>query len=445
VTPRSLQIGAIADDLTGATDLASALVRAGLRVAVSAGVPAVAGGFGGSSPRASTAAGGFGGSSPRASTAAADGLDGLDALVVALKIRSAGADEAVGSALSAADFLLGAGAARLYFKYSSTFDSGPRGNIGPVADALADRTASDLAVVCPAFPRLGRTVYQGHLFVGTQLLNRAGLGDHPLTPHLESSVVALMAAQTRRGVGLLPLPVVREGPEAIAAGLATLRAAGSGYAVIDAVTDADLVAVAAACVTHRLLTGSAGIAFGLAALLGPAAGSRAGRIWVPPGSGPAAILSGSCSEATRRQVAAFARRGGAMLRLDPDALSSHMVADAVDWAAARLRSEPVLISSLRADDERPADRPGAAAAMEAALAGIARGIYDRGFRRFVVAGGETSGAVVAALGAGVLEVGPELSAGVSWMAGGEDRDLLLALKSGNFGDDELLLRAGQPG
>jgi 3-dehydrotetronate 4-kinase len=416
VTLGGLQIGAIADDLTGATDLASALARAGLRVAVSAGVPG----------------------------AGADELDGLDALVVALKIRSAPAADAVGEALSAADFLLGAGAVRLYFKYSSTFDSGPRGNIGPVADALAERTGSELAVVCPAFPRLGRTVYQGHLFVGDQLLNRAGLGDHPLTPHLESSVVALMAAQTHRGVGLLPLPVVRDGPAAIVAGLAGLRAEGLGYAVLDAVTDADLVAVAAACVADRLLTGSAGIAFGLAAILGPA-GSGAERVWVPPGSGPAAILSGSCSETTRRQVSAFARRGGAVLRLDPDALSAHAVADAIDWASARLRREPVLISSLRADGGRPADRPGAAAAMEAALAMIARGIYDRGFRRFVVAGGETSGAVVAALGAGVLEVGPELSAGVSWMAGGDGRDLLLALKSGNFGDDELLVRAAQPG
>jgi 3-dehydrotetronate 4-kinase len=412
-----MQIGAIADDLTGATDLASTLARAGLRVAVTAGVP----------------------------QATPDGFDALDALVVALKIRSAAVDDAVGAALDAADFLLEAAAARLYFKYSSTFDSGPRGNIGPVADALADRAGSELAVVCPAFPRLGRTVYQGHLFVGAQLLNRAGLGDHPLTPHLESSVVALMAAQTRRGVGLLPLPIVREGPEAIVAGLARLKSDGLRYTVTDAVTDADLVAIAAAGATHRLLTGSAGLAFGLAALLGPGSGGTASNNWAPPGSGAVAILSGSCSEATRRQVAAFARRGGAVLRLDPDALSAEAVAGAVDWAAARLRREPVLISSLRADDDQPAAPPEAAAAMEAALAGIARGIYDCGFRRFVVAGGETSGAVVAALGGGVLEVGPELSPGVSWMAGGSGRDLLLALKSGNFGDDELFVRAAERG
>jgi uncharacterized protein YgbK (DUF1537 family) len=215
--------------------------------------------------------------------------------------------------------------------------------------------------------------------------------------------------------------------------------------VTDAVTDADLIAIAAACATDRLLTGSAGLAFGLAALLGPASGAEASKSWAPPGSGPAAILSGSCSEATRRQVAVFARRGGAVLRLDPDALSAEAAAGAVDWAAARLGREPVLISSLRADADQPAGRPEAAAAMEAALAVVARGIYDRGFRRFVVAGGETSGAVVAALGVGVLEVGPELSAGVSWMAGGSGRDLLLALKSGNFGDDELFVRAAEPG
>jgi len=422
LTTGGLQIGAIADDLTGAADLGSALARAGLRVAVSAGIPDAA-------PAVADAVGVVG---------------ALDALVVALKIRSAPVGEAVGSALSAAAFLLGAGAPRLYFKYSSTFDSGPRGNIGPVADALAERAESDLTVVCPAFPRLGRTVYQGHLFVGAQLLNRAGLGDHPLTPHLESSVVALMAAQTRRGVGLLPLQVVREGPHAIAAGLTGLGARGSRYAVTDAVTDADLVALAAACASHRLLTGSAGLAAGLAALLGPAGGDRPSRSWAPPGSGPPAILSGSCSEATRRQVARFARSGGAVLRLDPDRLGAQAVSDAVEWAAARLRREPVLISSLRSDDDLPAARPGVAAAMESVLAAIARGLYDRGFRRFVVAGGETSGAIVAALPVGVLEVGPELSAGVSWMADGSNRHLLLALKSGNFGDDDLLTRAAQP-
>jgi 3-dehydrotetronate 4-kinase len=404
-----LQLGAIADDLTGATDLASALARAGLRVAMSVGIP------------------------PALPAR-------LDAVVVALKIRSAGVTDAVTAAVQAGDYLAKAGAPRLYFKYSSTFDSGPRGNIGPVADALAERTGTALTVVCPAFPRLGRTVYQGHLFVGAELLERAGLGDHPLTPHHESSIVALMAAQTPHPVGLVALPTIRQGAAAISAAFATLSARGYRYAVTDAVEDADLSGLATACARHGLLTGSAGLAGALATLLGPAAQGDALAGWMPPGAGPVAILSGSCSEVTRRQVAAFARHGP-VLRLDADRLSARTASDAAGWAARHLAHSAVLVSSLRSDDDQPAAGPRSAAAVEEVLSEIARELYRRGFRRFVVAGGETSGAVVAGLGLQLLEVGPELSAGVSWLAGGSEREILLALKSGNFGDDDLFVRA----
>jgi 3-dehydrotetronate 4-kinase len=413
VTPGSrLLLGAIADDLTGATDLASALALGGLRVAFSAGVPHAPSGP-------------------------------AEALIVALKIRSVGQAEAAAEAAAAAEYLERHGAQRLYFKYSSTFDSGETGNIGPVSDVLLERAGGGLAVVCPAFPRLRRTVYQGHLFVGEHLLDRSGLGDHPLTPRREASVVALMARQTAHAVGLVPLPTVRSGPAAIVGALTDLRDRGFRYAVTDATDDSDLVSLAAACVSHGFLTGSAGLAGALASLLRPLGRAQEAPAWRPPGSGPAVILSGSCSAVTRAQIKAFARHYP-VLRLDPERLTAATVGEAAGWAAARLASSAVLICSLPADDGPPSSAPDAASKIEATLGWVARRLYDGGFRRFVVAGGETSGAVVQALGVGMLELGPELAPGVSWMSDDTPPGLLLALKSGNFGDEELFLRAANP-
>ena len=407
-----LLLGAIADDLTGATDLASALAQGGLRVAFSVGLPQAPPGP-------------------------------AEALIVALKIRSAGQAEAVAEASAAAGYLQRNGAQRLYFKYSSTFDSGETGNIGPVSDALLERAGGGLAVVCPAFPRLQRTVYQGHLFVGEHLLDRSGLGDHPLTPRRQASVVALMARQTPHRVGLIPLQTVRSGAAAIVGALADLRDHEFRYAVTDATDDSDLVNLAAACVSHGFLTGSAGLAGALASLLRPLGRDQQTAEWRPPGSGPPVILSGSCSAVTRTQIRVFARHYP-VLRLDPERLSADTIGEAVHWAVPLLASSAVLICSVPADDGQPSSTPGAASKIEAALAAIAQRLRDRGFRRFVVAGGETSGAVTAALGVRMLELGPELSPGVSWMGDCTPPGLLLALKSGNFGDDEIFLRAANP-
>jgi uncharacterized protein YgbK (DUF1537 family) len=418
-----LLIGAIADDLTGAVDLASSLSRSGLRVAVSVGPPA---------------------------TSVAPPGD-IDVLIVALKIRSTGIGEAVTRAVQAARFLQRHGAARLYFKYSSTFDSGDTGNIGPVSDALFElcERFEGVAVVCPAFPRLDRTVYQGHLFVGDRLLDRAGLGDHPLTPRREPSVVSLMSRQTAHGVGLVPLQLVRQGAAAITEAFLECQEQGCRYVVTDATDDADLISIATACAGHGLVTGSAGLAGALATVLRPADeppgaepdGDSAD--WQPPGQGPCVILSGSCSEITRRQANAFGRHGP-VLRLDPRRPSAQVVANAVAWASARLAHTAVLICSMRPDDERAAPTPGAEKDIEAIFGDIARQLYETGHRRFVVAGGETSGAVVQALGAQTLELGPEISPGVPWMADRGERGLLLALKSGNFGDEAFFFRAAEP-
>jgi uncharacterized protein YgbK (DUF1537 family) len=416
-----LLIGAIADDLTGAVDLAASLSRSGLRVAVSVGLPA-----------------------PAPAMPSAD----ADVLIVALKIRSVASQEAVARAVEAAQFLQRQGAARLYFKYSSTFDSGDTGNIGPVSDALfelcerTEGTGGGVVVVCPAFPRLGRTVYQGHLFVDDQLLDRAGLGDHPLTPRRESSVVSLMGRQTEHGVGLVPLQLVRRGASAITEAFLECQERGFRYVVTDAADDEDLISLATACADHGLVTGSAGLAGALASVLRPALRCAVIADWQPPGDGPCAILSGSCSEITRRQINAFARHGP-VLRLDPRRPSDQTVANAVAWASARLAHTAVLICSIRPDTEGTAPTPGREKEIESIFGRIARELYETGQRRFVVAGGETSGAVVQALGAGMLELGPEISPGVAWMADRGERGLLLALKSGNFGDEEFFFRAAR--
>jgi uncharacterized protein YgbK (DUF1537 family) len=425
-----LLIGAIADDLTGAVDLASSLSRNGLRVAVSVGP----------------------GPTPPTPVASVAPAGDIDVLIVALKIRSTGIEEAVTRAVEAAQALQRQGAARLYFKYSSTFDSGDTGNIGPVSDALFElcERAEGVAVVCPAFPRLDRTVYQGHLFVGDQLLDRAGLGDHPLTPRRESSVVSLMGRQTAHGVGLVPLQLGRRGAEAITEAFLECQERGFRYVVTDATDDADLISLATACADHGLVTGSAGLAGALATVLRPdAEPDDNGADWRPPGEGPCVILSGSCSEITRKQVNAFARHGP-VLRLQLRGPSDQVVANAVAWASARLAYTPVLICSVRPDDERAALAPGVPGApgvekeIEAIFGDIAGQLYETGHRRFVVAGGETSGAVVQALGAQLLELGPEISPGVAWMADRGERGLLLALKSGNFGDEDFFFRAAEP-
>ncbi len=402
-------MGAIADDLTGATDLASALSRGGLSVMVAVGLPA----------------------SPDVDS---------DALIISLKIRSAEIREAVRAADRAASILERGGAPRLYFKYSSTFDSGETGNIGPVSDALLERTHGDLAVVCPAFPRLDRTVYQGHLFVGPHLLDRAGLGDHPLTPRRESSVVSLMRRQTPHPVGLVPLQVVRRGAAAVVNAFGELQAQGIRFAVTDAADDTDLASVAAACLSHELSTGSAGLAGAMAPFIRHAGPPRPPDDWNPQHVGWPVILSGSCSETTRRQIGQFARHGP-VLRLDPDRLSPESAGDAVTWALHRLRRSAVLIYSATDDGFDAAEDPGTSKIIESVLGSIARQLGEAGVRRFVVAGGETSGAVVQALGVRLLKLGPELSPGVSWMADQEGRGIVIALKSGNFGDAELFVRA----
>lgn len=387
-------LGCIADDLTGATDLAVTLAREDLSVMQVNGLPG------------------------------ALDLPAHDAIVVALKSRTAAPADAVAWSLEALRWLQSRGAERVYFKYCSTFDSTPRGNIGPVADALLDALGERGTVATPAYPRNGRTVYKGNLFVGDVPLAESGMKDHPLTPMRDSNLVRVLAAQTRRKVGLIDCNVVEAGPDAIRARLETL----DGYAILDAVRDEHLVAAGEACRDLKLTTGGAGLAMGIARALGSKGSSL--KTFARP-AGPAVILAGSCSPATLAQIEAYR---AASYHLDPKQID---VPRALEFAMQNLEKSPLVYASAPPQ----AIVTGMGPAIEQAFREIARELARRGVRKFVIAGGETSGAVVEALGVRALAIGPEIDPGVPWTTAVGGEPYLLALKSGNFGSREFFAKA----
>ena len=413
-------LGAIADDLTGATDLCNTLVRDGMRTVQAVGVPP-------------------------ADFAVPD----ADAIVVALKSRTIPAGDAVDQSLAALSWLRRAGARRFFFKYCSTFDSTDEGNIGPVADALLDALGARLAIACPAFPETGRSVFQGHLFVGDVLLSDSPMRDHPLTPMRDPSLVRVLSRQTPRKVGLVPFADVEAGEAAIAARLEALRSGGVSHAIVDACSDRHLRAIGEAIADMELATGGSGVARGL-----PAAYRRRGLLGanmaadaLPSIGGHAAVLAGSCSAATLAQVEAFAARHPAR-KLSPAELASGPAAveAALDWARALLPSGPVLVYASAPPQEVAAaqaalGRERAASLVEDAMARLATGLVGLGVRKLVVAGGETSGAVVSALGARALRIGRQIDPGVPWTSALGGIPLSLALKSGNFGGRDFFAKA----
>jgi 3-dehydrotetronate 4-kinase len=416
----SLLLGCIADDFTGATDLASMLVRHGMATVQLIGVPE-------------------------------RDLDAGDAqaVVVALKSRTIAAAEAIDQSLAALAWLQAQGARQILFKYCSTFDSTDQGNIGPVSEALLDALGANLTIACPALPENGRSVYMGHLFVGERLLSETHMRHHPLTPMTDSNLVAVLGRQSRAPVGLVPYGVVERGPEAIRACFAELKRAGVRQAIADATSERHLIDLGTAAADLALITGGSGIAMGLpgnfwrAGLL--AETGKADRL--PAVGGPAAALAGSCSAATLEQIERFAT-SGPVLALDPLALvrDGAEVERAIAWAERRLGDAPVLIRSSAPPEEvasvqAAVGRERAGAAIEAAMARIARALIERGVRRLVVAGGETSGAVVAALGVRGLRIGPPIDPGVPWTVSLGEPHLALALKSGNFGAPDFFRKA----
>ena len=415
-------LGAIADDFTGATDLCSMLVRGGMRTVQLIGVPAPD-----------------------------DPVPDADAVVVALKSRTAPVRQAVEQSLAALHWLQRGGARQFFFKYCSTFDSTDQGNIGPVADALVAELGSGFALACPAFPANARSVYQGYLFVGSVLLNESGMEHHPLTPMTDANLVRVLSRQTDGTVGLVPFATVEKGAGAIRDAMTALKEQGRRYAIVDAVSDAHLLAIGEAASSHALITGGSGVALGL-----PANFRRAGLLAerdsssLPPVGGHAAVLAGSCSRATLAQLG-FARGHVPVLALDPLATpdAAAMAAAALAWAATRLGDKPVVIAASAPPDAVAAiqarlGRDAAGALIEDTMARIAEGLVGLGVRRMVVAGGETSGAVVSRLGVRRLRIGAEIDPGVPWtLAEGAGPALLLALKSGNFGATDFFLKAFQ--
>ncbi len=411
----TLRIGAIADDYTGATDLAVTLVKQGMRVLQLFGVP----------------------------DASAD-LGAADAVVIALKSRTINAADAVDQSLAALSWLQQRGAEQIFFKYCSTFDSTADGNIGPVADALTDALGAKLAIVCPAFPVNGRVVEQGKLYVNGQLLSESPMKDHPLTPMRDSDLVSLMSAQSDHAVGLIPLEVVRQGAEAVCKVSTALVESGHRYAVVDAVEDEDLVTIGTAAKGHALVTGGSGVALGLPPNFGIEGGVPQG---MPRVSGRAVVLSGSCSVATRAQISEVAHRWPHR-KLDVDRLfdAPDEAGEAVRWALSQDSDAPCLIYASSDPEEVAAaqQRHGVEAAgeiVEQTFARIAFQLASHGFARFVVAGGETSGAVVAGLGLRALRVRDEIAPGVPWTETLGPLPIALALKSGNFGGADFFSRA----
>jgi 3-dehydrotetronate 4-kinase len=429
-------LGCIADDFTGATDLANMLVRGGMRTVQTIGVP-----------------------SSNEPVAA-------DALVVALKSRTIPAADAVAQSLAALDWLRAQGCRQFFFKYCSTFDSTDAGNIGPVADALLDALsgpgaisssagqqdggAEAFTIACPAFPENGRTIYRGHLFVGDVLLNESGMESHPLTPMTDANLVRVLQRQTASKVGLVRYDRVAQGVEAVRESFDALSRDGVRMAIADALSDADLHTLGEACAGLKLITGGSGVALGLPANFrraGLLSGTAdAGRL--PPVEGRSAVLAGSASRATNAQVAVW-RASRPAFRIDPLAAArgEPVVEQALAFAREHIGADqPVLIYATATPDEvkavqRELGVEQAGHLVEGTLASIARGLRELGVRKFVVAGGETSGAVVQALDVHTLRIGAQIDPGVPATATTGDAPLGLALKSGNFGAPDFFAKA----
>lgn len=412
----SLLLGCIADDYTGASDLANTLTRNGLRTVQTIGVP-------------------------RDDLA----LPGVDAVVVALKIRSVPAADAVARARAAAAWLRGRGAAHVMYKICSTFDSTDAGNIGPVTEALAEACGAACVPVTPAFPETGRTVFQGHLFVGAVPLHESPLKDHPLNPMRDSNLMRVLSRQSRAPAGLVTFAIVERGAEAIADALAECAGAGRRAAIIDAVAERHLEALGRAAFALPLSTGASGLGLGLARAAMPHGSAAEPADW-PAIEGPAAIIAGSCSAATLEQIDAVEHRLP-VRRLDAGALlaDDRELEAAFRWATDRIIQGPILLATSAAPDAveglKSAQGDAAGARIEAALAELAARLASSGVRRLIVAGGETSGAVIDRLGIEALEIGPEIAPGVPLLRSVGEEPWLFALKSGNFGGADFFVRA----
>lgn len=422
-----LLFGSVADDFTGASDLADTLVASGLGTILLIGPP----------------------EDQRLPAETTD----AEAVIFALKTRSIQASEAVRQSLAAVRSLRSAGCRHLYFKYCSTFDSTDAGNIGPVADALLDEVEDNFTIFCPAFPKNGRKIFNGYLFVGPVLLSESGMQNHPLTPMADPNLVRVLQGQTRHKVGLIGFEAVSRGAPAIRAAMQKLRGKGVRYAIVDAVDENDLSAIGAAALDEGLVftTGGSGLGGGLAlSLRTPAeSGTKRAAMRFPKVQGPAAVIAGSCSRATLRQIEHFVKADKPFFRVEIGSLlagKERVVAQALAWAKPRLGSEPLLIAASEpatavAQHQQTHGREHVGHLIESALAEIAHGLVSAGVRRLILAGGETSSAAVERLDVRSLRIGPTIDPGVPWTFSLGNDPLALALKSGNFGAPDFFTAA----
>lgn len=420
----TILLGSIADDYTGASDLANTLTKNGLRTVQTVGIP-----------------------DPSLA------LPDVDAVVVSLKIRSVAAPDAVAAATQAERWLRERGAAHVLYKICSTFDSTDAGNIGPVTEALSAAAGGGLVLVTPAFPETGRTVYFGHLFVNGEPLNESPLKDHPLNPMHDANLVRVMTRQSRGAVGLIDLPAIAAGPDTVRARLEALQVTGVKTAIADAVFERDLETLGEIALETPVSTGASGLGLGLARALVRSGRALSGGATtadaIRPVGGPAAVVAGSCSKATLRQLD-VAERSMPVLRLDPERLLAgpDEIAAAISWAGDRIAAGPVVIAASASPEtvlqlQSQYGREASGHAIETATSIIAAELVARGVRRLVVAGGETSGAAVDRLAIPAFLIGPEIAPGVPVLrtVGNAQGDMLLALKSGNFGGEDFFTAA----
>jgi uncharacterized protein YgbK (DUF1537 family) len=413
-------LGCIADDFTGGTDLANNLVKSGFRTVQTIGIPN-----------------------------SVKQLQKIDAVVVALKTRTCPVEQAVQESADALHWLQSIGCRQFYFKYCSTFDSTPRGNIGPVIEVLLRELGASFTIACPAFPDNGRTVYRGHLFVHDQLLNESGMQHHPLTPMTDPNIVRVLAAQTNLSVDLIRLNLVREGEEAVSQAFGTRSNPPATVSITDATSNDDLVVLAGAAKDLKLVSGGSGLALGLGKNFGLQPGEAAQPII---SSGRRAILAGSCSRMTLQQLE-VAKRIYPHFRVAPEELAAQfdLTLERVrNWAKQhRDDPNPLLVYTSGSPDEIASNQKAlgidrAGQLCERFLADVAESFVSDEISQLIVAGGETSGAVVTKLGLDLLRIGPEIAPGVPWtLASGASREIALALKSGNFGSEDFFLKAWQ--
>ena len=412
-----MRLGVIADDFTGATDIAGFLVANGLRTVQLNGVPP------------------------------ADLQVEADAVVISLKSRSCPVEEAVSQSLASLEWLRARGCPQFFFKYCSTFDSTPRGNIGPVTDALLDALAEDFTVICPVLPVNGRTIYCGYLFVNGVPLEESGMRHHPVTPMTDSNLMRLMDAQARGKTGNVPSSTMDQGPEAVRAALAGLKAKGFRYAVLDALNDAHLVTMGQAVSGMTLVTGGSGLADGMARAWSKAADAGAAAAEGRPAKGRAVVISGSCSQMTNAQVTAYREAAPALAVSVERCMTDAAYADELaDWVLAQPRTglAPLVYATMPPEQVKALqDRYGAAEVsekVEGVFGRLAKRLEEAGFNQFIVAGGETSGVVTQSLGIGGFHIGPQIAPGVPWVRA-VGKPLSLALKSGNFGQERFFFEA----